>query len=99
MLEARSKAKADLRRHETALCEGFHGITRYLLDNGVTVDIPSVCLCNCRAPTSRPTDAGRFPLYTALRPLHLAAANAMDDVLKLTHRRTTYSRFYDKSGR
>ncbi|KAH6607195.1 ankyrin repeats 3 copies domain-containing [Trichoderma cornu-damae] len=45
---------------------GFHHITEYLLDNGATIDMPSIGLCSCRSASFRPPQPAWFPLHSAL---------------------------------
>ncbi|UKZ74277.1 hypothetical protein TrVFT333_001939 [Trichoderma virens FT-333] len=49
-----------------SIMKGFHHITRYLLDHGASVDIPSVGLCSCHAVNFRPLFPAWYPLHTAL---------------------------------
>lgn len=49
-----------------SVMKGYHHITRYLLDHGASVDIPSVGLCSCHAMNFRPLFPAWYPLHTAL---------------------------------
>ncbi|RFU77375.1 ankyrin repeats 3 copies domain-containing [Trichoderma arundinaceum] len=49
-----------------AVLKGFHEVTKYLLENGVTVDMPSVGFCGCHSTTFRPRYPAWFPLHTAI---------------------------------
>ncbi|KAL7788739.1 ankyrin repeat-containing domain protein [Trichoderma ceciliae] len=49
-----------------AILKGFHEITQYLLENGATIDMPSVGLCSCHAISFKPLHPAWFPLHSAL---------------------------------